>query len=229
MSNPSLRPPTPPGDLDERLLREATAACYLNARDLHSASSVLQRAGYRAQAVALAIIAFEELAKTIAYIRAAIRREFRHEALKGLKEHKVKQLISIKAGLAGLIAGDPTEGATWETGFRPSREYTVFLLLALASDSLTGPIPDKREAEDFYRTTGKAHVADPAQTKNAALYVDLEDGGLRTPERVAHLSTYYIDELEWFLDRVSVLPDLVRSDGDWEEIAGAVRSVLPSV
>jgi AbiV family abortive infection protein len=176
--------------------------------------------GIGRRTVALAIIALEELGKALVYVTAAVRPDLRHQALKDLKDHKVKQLASVKMAVAGLITGDPAKATT-------AREHAVFFLMTVVSDALTGPIPSRREAEEFVKNVEMGGHADPARTKEAALYVDLAADGLKTPERVAHLSTYYIDDLEWKLDRCAVLPDLVRNDKDWEEIARAVRTVLP--
>jgi AbiV family abortive infection protein len=202
----------------ERQLREAAAESYFNARNLHAAAATLERHGHKPQALALAIIGFEELAKAAAYVHSAVRSDFSLATPRALRDHRAKHLVALKAAVAAFGIGDPAEGTAWDTGFRPTREHKVFFLLHLCSDALSGPLL-AGDDEGF--------GLQKARLKEAALYVDLTSGSLRLPTSTAAVSSVHLDQLGWLLDRCSCLSDLVRNDVEWDEIASAVRSVLP--
>ncbi len=215
---------------DERVLREATVACYFNSRDLYSAAKLLNMHGYSAQAVALAIISMEELAKAVAYVIAAMVPDQRDTLIKrktDLKDHRVKHLLMASATAAALSVGNPAEGAKPETGFRSSREYVVFLLLELARVPLADQLLTRKEAEKTYKGAEDSSSMTPPELKNSALYVELEqDGTLSSPKRVAWLAPRLLDDLEWLFEHYAFLPDVARNDLEWDGAAKGVRSVL---
>ena len=215
---------------DERALRDATVACYFNARDLYSAAKLLNMHGYSAQAVALAIISMEELAKAVAYVIASIVPDQRDTLMTrkpDLKDHSVKHLLMVSATAAALSVGEPAKATKPEAGFRSSREYIVFLLLELARRPLADQLPTRKEAKKTYKGDQDSSSMTLAELKNSALYVELEqDGTLNAPQRVAWIATNLLDDLEWLFEHYAFLPDIARNDPEWDEVVNGVRSVL---
>lgn len=114
--------------LSEQILRAAALAAWENAASYSAEAKLLDKHGYGARAVALAILGTEEFGKAVAYTVAALSAEplaVLVDRSRPLKAHEVKHLIVQAAEYAHIVTHEWSDVVAAETGYQPSPEVYV--------------------------------------------------------------------------------------------------------
>ncbi len=208
------------------VLRELAAACFANAQSQHGAANLLAENGYDGAAVALAVIGVEEFAKAILYTAAALCPSEWDVLGPECRWHELKHLIAAAAEAAQIDQHEKWEFEADYSGSWPSKKKRLEDMLALLlGHGLAALRGDPQDAREFYKDL---HAGDPEmpvtpELKNAGLYVDLAPSGrVLKPARVASEVRSEILGLEWFLETFGGLPELLREEEAWRQLAQSV-------
>lgn len=228
--------------LTDEVLREAAVACFANAQCLYAEANLLLEHGHGARAAALAIIGCEEFAKAVAHTLGALLPEQRDILARRLNElqkrHDVKHLITDMADAAQIENSEGWSVAADEAGYGPSPEQRLTdMFISLARWGVSELVMTREDARKEYKTRDELlrssrlawEVDDPppvhpSPLKEAALYVDLTQGGkIRTPKRVEDRGYPTILSLEYFLEEYRALPEVLETEAKWTIFCSHVR------
>ena len=221
--------------LTEELLRQAALAAIKNALSLHESAVLLAENGKAPPAAALAIIAEEEFAKAVLYTIAAAVPEQRpvlEARLRDLRQHNVKHILTGMVDGAQIINSEGWLVARQEGYPVSAEEMLTDMFETLVSSGIDELITPREKAKTFYSDIRKSlglpwreHMlpSDPSKLKEVALYVDIVNGTLSTPDRVGREAEWYIRGLEYFLRYFHTLPLVLENDEQWADFAARLR------
>lgn len=220
-----------------KTFRMAAMAALTNAIELRVEAELLAENGHNSRAAALAVIGLEEFAKAVACTLAAIFPEQSSDLWNRLKDHNVKQWIAqtfegLECELQYWI-----DGISWGSGVNSSPEPEAVLLetFRTLSKSRWGSIVPTKTSANAAAKKDQKFLNDPRMharpteimatqfLKNAAFYVDVEEGEVLLPTRVDRYANYEIRGLACSLEHRPLLKQILSDDHKWEAFAGAVR------
>lgn len=222
--------------LTEELLRQAALASIKNALSQHESATLLAQHGKAPAAAALAIIGEEEFAKAVLFtIAAAVpeQRQVLEARLRDLREHNVKHILTGMVDGAQIINSEGWAVARQEGYPVSAEEKLTDMFETLVSSGIDGLITTRETARTFYADIRKSlglpwreHLLpnDPSKLKEVALYVDIVDGKLSTPDRIGgREAESQIRGLEYFLGYFHALPSVLEDDEQWAQFAARLR------
>lgn len=214
--------------LSAKIFREAATAALLNAESLRHEAKILVEKGCAARAAALAVIGVEECAKAVLYTLAAIFPEQSNGVRDRLKRHDVKHLLSANFEGAEIVVSEWALISRQQTGQRLSREdrlVDIFSDLAASKGprNIVPAVDDAKKHLKSIKPEEEGSLSTPF-IKDAAFYVDISSvGEVLKPERVNKYANSEIAGLEWDLDKLRALKEIVADDKRWEIFSGRVR------
>jgi|CXWL01.1.fsa_nt_gi AbiV family abortive infection protein len=211
--------------------REAALAALRNAQLLCDEAKLLAQADHVARAAALAVIGVEECAKTFGYTIAAIFPDESERGLERLNRHDVKQLILAEFEGIEIVTSEGAQILSQQTGFAVSWEERLTDIFSdfaaiFVSDKF---IPSVRQAQKHHEMMKpkKEEALSTSYIKNAALYVGISPAGeILVPERVSKYVHREIGGLEWNLDKLCVLKEILPEDKRWDRFCARVRAQM---
>ncbi|MFQ5816053.1 MAG: AbiV family abortive infection protein [Candidatus Binatia bacterium] len=213
-------------------LRNAAAACFINAESLREEARLLSGNRYEARAAALAIIGVEEFAKAIVWTVGALLPEQRNLLPSKLYVHEVKHIIAGYAEVAQSECNDDFLVLAQESGYWPTAQVRLTLMFRrIAGYGLRTLLSPPQVARKYYEALQRdfAEIFVDPYLKNQVLYVDLTPTGeVLMPDRLEDPAESQILGLEWFLDEYRGLPELLIDDAAWNKLCGSVRETSHS-
>ncbi len=204
----------------------AASASFANANELYEEAKLLADHGHMPRAAALAVIGLEEFAKAVAYAVASVFPEKSQRIRDRLTKHDVKHCVANAFEGAQIVTDDWPLIAFQESGFWPrDKEVLGEIFVELMREGLDGLIPNKRKAKahrEMMKSENRQYITTP-YVKDAAFYVDIENGEVLLPSRVSRFAGSEIAGLSWYLNHGRPMQELLSDDDRWKNFAREVR------
>lgn len=198
----------------------AAAAALMNANELCAEAELLAENGHKSRAAALAVIGLEEFAKSVAYTAAAIFPEQSSGLQDRLNDHNVKHWIAAAFDGPQIVTSDKE---SLRNTFREllKSKWGSFVLTRVSAKEATKKSQEFLNDPQLHVLTSEL-ITTPL-IKNAALYVDIEEGKVLSPSRIDRYANYEIQGLIWCLDHTRLLLEILPDDKQWEWFAKPIR------